>query len=364
MKILSLSLDKSILDKSSPLAVRAADLGDLVEKYVVIVPAGRDVALALSDKSSVFGVSGGWKVIKLTKIYRLAKRLFGQVAFDVVTSQDPYFLGFVAAKLAKKFSVGLEIQVHGWEKFSGLRKFVARRNLAQAKAVRCVSRRLKKQLINELGVAEEKITVVPIFSEKSQIPNSKSQNLKTEENNKFIFLTVGRLVPVKNIGRQIEALAEISKKHPNAELWVVGEGPERNNLKFKIENLKLGEKVKLLGQKSAEELAELYETVDAFVLTSDNEGWGLAVIEAASFGLPIIMADVGCAGEVIKDGISGIILPPDDKKFLARAMTQILSDESLRRNLGVAARHAVAALPDKEQTYRLYLQSWQKAAIK
>ncbi len=361
MKILSLSLDKSILDKTSPLAARAIELGILVEKYAVIVLADEDVALALSDKTMVFGVGGGNKITKLIKIYRLAKQLSSRLTFDVITSQDPYFLGFIGAKLARKFSVGLEIQVHGWEKFSGLRKFLVRRATAQAGVVRCVSQRLKKQLINELGVAEEKITVVPIFADLAG--GNREPSIRKNEN-KFIFLTVGRLVSIKNIGRQIEALAEIAKKYPIAELWIAGDGPEQDKLKARSEKLKIAEKVKFLGMKNHKELGQIYQQADAFLLTSKHEGWGLAVIEAAGFGLPIIMADVGCAGEVIKDGISGIVLPSNNKKSLAQAIIRILDDADLRENLGAAAQQAAAALPGKEQTYRLYLQSWKKALAK
>ena len=75
--------------------------------------------------------------------------------------------------------------------------------IPRASAIRCVSQRLKKQLINEFGVKEEKITVAPIFSNiKSKILNLPAgeaglKSKKLESNDKFIFLTVGRLVPVK-----------------------------------------------------------------------------------------------------------------------------------------------------------------------
>ena len=88
----------------------------------------------------------------------------------------------------------------------------------------------------------------------------------------------------------------------------------------------------------------------------------MAVIEAASFDLPIIMTDVGCAGEVIKNEESGLIIPIGDRQSLVRAMEILLRDESLRQRIGDGARQAAAALPSKQEILNLYLASWQKAA--
>ncbi|PIT95637.1 hypothetical protein COT96_00110, partial [Candidatus Falkowbacteria bacterium CG10_big_fil_rev_8_21_14_0_10_38_22] len=185
----------------------------------------------------------------------------------------------------------------------------------RADAIRTVSQRLKKQLIEEFGVAEGKITVVPIYVE-SRIKNYELRIKNNSE--KFIFLTVGRLVPVKNINLQIEVMEEIVEslklkvKSLRIELWIVGSGPERKNYELRITNYELGKNIKLLGRK--DNLDEYYNSADAFLLTSNSEGWGLSVIEAAAHGLPIIMTDVGLAGEVIKNNESGLVIPVGDKE--------------------------------------------------
>ena len=70
-----------------------------------------------------------------------------------------------------------------------------------------------------------------------------------------------------------------------------------------------------------------------FLLTSNYEGWGMAVVEAASLGLPIIMTDVGCAGELIKNKESGIVIPVNNQSKLEEAMIRIINDENLRKEL-------------------------------
>ncbi len=355
MKILSLGLDNSILNKFSVLAGRTVEYGGLVEKYAVIVPNNKNEKITLSEKVIVYGSGGNNKLTQFLKIYQLAKKLLAEENFNMLTVQDQYYLALFGSFLAKKYKFGLEIQVHGFEKYYGLRKIIFNYVLPRANSIRCVSQRLKNQLIKEFNIKEEKITVVPIFVD---IINTPTLQKKNKAGN-FIFLTVSRLVKVKNIGVQIEAMKEVIKKYPKVELWIIGDGPEKNNYELQIKNYKLEKNVKLFGWKN--ELDKYYEKADAFLLTSNAEGWGMAVIEAAGYGLPIIMTDVGCAGEVIKNNESGFVIPVGDKQKLAEAMVKITEDENLRKKLGENAKLAVSQLPTKEKILDLYKKSWEKA---
>ena len=358
MKILNLSLDKSILDKNSKAATRIVEYGDLADRYIIVVPDKDYKEIRLSEKVFVYGSGGNNKIFQLINVYRTAKKLLRHGKFDVITVQDQYYLALVGRILAKKFKIGLELQIHGFEKYSGLRKIIADFAIPRANAVRCVSQRLKKQISKEFGVVEEKITVAPIYSESVKFIKSKVHKVDNE-NNKFVFLTVGRLVAVKNIGLQIRAMAEAVKKYPNAELIIVGDGPERKKLELKIKNLKLQNYIKLLGWQNNPD--EFYSQADAFLLTSDYEGWGMVAVEAANYGLPIIMTNVGCAGELIENEKSGLVVPVNNQIKLEEAMVRIIKDDSLRKKLAEGALSATKKLPSKEETLALYKQSWEKA---
>lgn len=366
MKILSLGLDNSILNKTSVLAGRIVSYGELVEKYAVVVPAPIKEKTELSAKAVAYSSGGENKFVQLINTYFLAEKLFKENQFDVITVQDQYFLALVGWLLKKKLNAGLEIQVHGWEKYYGLRKLIAKYVLPRADAVRCVSQRLKKQLVSEFGVQEANLTVVPIYVEvKGDQALGGAAGLKVESkmaDGKFIFLTVGRLAPVKNIGLLIKALAEVVKQHPRAELWLVGDGPERERLRVEIKKSEVDSRVKFLGFEK--DVSRFYARADAFALVSDAEGWGMAVIEAAGFGLPIIMTDVGCAGEVIKNNDSGLVVTVGSLGELVNAMEALLKNEELRRKLGQGARKALEKLPSKEKTLELYLESWNRAAAR
>ena len=365
MKILSISLDNSVLNTKSALAKRTVEYGDLVEKYCVVAPNKINCKVELSEKVQVYGVKSVNKILGLINIVKLAKKLIKREQFDIITAQDQYYLALIGFLLSKRFKIGLEIQVHGFEKYYGLRKLIAKFVLPRANAVRAVSQRLKKRLMDEFGVDEGRITVVPIYADTGNL-KFEIGNLGNEYRDKFIFLTVGRLVPVKNIEMQIKAIKNLKLRITNyelrikdLELWIVGDGPEMGNLKLEIRNLGLENNIKLFGWQS--DVDEFYGKADAFLLTSNSEGWGMAVIEAGSYGLPIIMTDVGCAGEVVHDGESGIVIPVGDQKKLEEAMMKLIQDRELRKRLGENARQAVIKLPSKDKILELYKESWGKA---
>ena len=106
---------------------------------------------------------------------------------------------------------------------------------------------------------------------------------------------------------------------------------------------------------------KFYSQADAFLLTSDYEGWGMVAVEAASYGLPIIMTDVGCAGELIENEKSGLVVPVNNQVRLEEAMVRIINDDNLRKKLAEVAISVVKKLPSKEETMALYKQSWEKA---
>jgi glycosyltransferase involved in cell wall biosynthesis len=364
MKILNLGLDNSVLNQNSALAGRVVEYGELVEKYTIIVPSRENKTVDLSERVRAVGAGAVNKFFSVLSLYWNCRKLLKVESYNIITVQDQYYLGLVGLFLAKKHNLGLEIQVHGFEKYGGLRKIIARYILPRADAVRVVSRRLEKQLIDEFGIDARKITVVPVYIDINQKSKIKNQNDNSKCKDKFIFLTVGRLVTVKNIEMQIRAMKELKIKSEKlkVELWIVGDGPERENHELRIKNYELENNVKMFGWR--DDLDKFYSQADAFLLTSNSEGWGMAVIEAASFGLPIIMTDVGCAGEVIKDGESGLVIPVGDQKALEESMIKLINDEQLRKKLGEGARQAVMNLPNKEETLKLYKKSWELAKIK
>ncbi len=346
MRVLNFSLDKSIADSASLAGHRIAALSRAAGEVVALAPKGDN------------------KLREFLRIWREANVLFRTQKFDLITVQDTAYLAFLAYLLARRFKIPLEVQVHGFERLHGVRKIIAGVVLRRADKIRVVSERLKRKLEALSPKLEGKIYELPVYTQiEPPLQGRTEKGLtffptqgQTLKSPTFTFLTVGRLVPVKNITLQIRVFARIAKEFPNARLVIVGDGLEMPYLKLNAKRLTLNASVIFEGRQ--ENLKRYYQDADAFLLTSDSEGWGVAVTEAAAFGLPIIMTDVGLAGEFIKNNENGIVIPAGDEDALVSAMRRVMEDAGLRARLGAAARRSFLALPSKEEQIQKQVEQW------
>ena len=352
MKVLILGLDSSVLDKTSKLTSRIVGLSKLVEELHIITPNKKNKKTILSPKATAHGIKTSNKIIGIFRIYKYANKLIAKNDIHLISAQDQYFLALVAYLLARRYKLGLEIQVHGFEKYFGIRKIIAQYILPRANAVRCVSLRLQDQLIKDFGVSKEKITTIPITP-----PIISEKKIVNKASDPFIFLAVSRLVPVKNIPLLIEAFKDVCKKE-KALLWLVGDGPERRKIEELIRREKLEKRVIMHGWQ--DNLEKYYEKSDAFVLASNKEGWGMVIVEAAAHGLPIVMTDVGCAHEFVHHDKSALISPVGDMQTFAANMQSVLSNKNLRQKLAKSAQIAYNKLPGQSESLKKYKASWQK----
>jgi glycosyltransferase involved in cell wall biosynthesis len=173
-----------------------------------------------------------------------------------------------------------------------------------------------------------------------------------------VLLFVGRLTEIKRPDRLLEAFSLVRAKVPSAVLLFAGEGELFE--KTKVDASHFGESVRFLGWRS--DLALLFAATDVAVLSSDNEGMPVTLIEASMAGVPCITTDVGSAREVVLDGKTGFVVDTNAKS-LADAAIEILSNRELRDEMGNAARYhtesrfVVARLvQDHVDLYRLLLK--------
>ena len=354
LRILNISLDRSMLAADSPVVKRIIGYSKLSEFYTVLTPAEKNQEVKINNNLKIVGVGFKNKIIGLGKIFLAANKLIRDDKCNLISVQDQYYLGLVGLLLARKYKIGLEIQVHGIEKYGGLRKIVAHYILPRADAVRTVSGRLKRYLLDS-KVDESKITVVPVYAGEIKTIKDKEYNLK----NPAVILTICRLVPVKNIELQLRALADLKKENLAVELWIVGGGPKKKKLKELSHELNLEPYVKFWGWQK--DIENFYNQADLFLLTSYAEGWPLVIVEAAQYGLPIIMTDVGSAGELIVNNESGLIIPVNDQNALTQSIKTLLADQNLRKKLGKTAQQKTGEQLTWQQILGLYKNSWDKA---
>ena len=367
MKVLSISLDRKILDENSKNFQRQKEYAQLVNELHIVV-FSKDPQKLSSGNLFIYGSGGNNKASRFLKSHKKARQILKNKNLKdwLITTQDLFFSGLLGYLLKRKFSIKLHVQIHTdflskyfrqESLYNFFQYFLGKFIVKKADSFRAVSERIKQGLIN-LRVNKDKITVVPIYTS-LEIRNPKSE---IRNRNKFIFLTVGRLVAVKNIGLQIRAMAEIVKQHKDTELWIVGEGKERKKLELLTKKLKIKSNIKFLGWQ--DNLEKFYRQADVFLLTSNYEGWPRVVVETAFFNLPIIITDFSSAGEFIVNNENGIIIPINDLPSLKRTMIGLLEDKELRRRLGENAKKVILGLPNKEQTLKLYKKSWDTATKK
>ncbi len=151
--------------------------------------------------------------------------------------------------------------------------------------------------------------------------------------------TVGRLEPRKGTATLIAALATLRAGGRDASLVVVGDGPLRSELVATAARLGLASHVQMLGDRA--DIEDILAAVDVFVLPSRTEGMSNALLEAMAMALPVVATAVGGTPEVIAEGESGLLVPPDDPSAMAAATARLLDDRPSAARLGAAARQAV-----------------------
>jgi glycosyltransferase involved in cell wall biosynthesis len=166
---------------------------------------------------------------------------------------------------------------------------------------------------------------------------------------------VGRLVPIKRLDVLLHAFAA-ARARQGLRLAVVGDGPNRPELERLAAKLSLGERVRFLGFRDGVE--EIAAGTDIAVMSSDNEGTPVWLIEAAAAGVPLLGTDVGGVADVVAPG-TGRVVPAGDAVGLARELTSMAADPKGRSEMGRAARrhvrerfHAARLVADVDRLYR------------
>lgn len=154
--------------------------------------------------------------------------------------------------------------------------------------------------------------------------------------NRRTLLAVGRLGPEKGFDRLIDAFAAVSQKYPDWDLAIVGDGTERDALEQQRGHLGLNTRIFLPGR--AGNVGDWYEAANLFALTSLFEGFPNVLIEAMAHGLPAISVDCNTGPrDVIRSGENGLLVPPADSSALQEALARLMSNDTLRHEMSLAA---------------------------
>ena len=286
------------------------------------------------------------------------------------------FLGRTAALLAVRPRPVLVHTFHGHvlEGYFGPAKTRVYRDLERILGRRTdrlvgVSERTVDDLVR-LGVApREKFEVVRLgldlepFARVDEATRAAQRAELGIADDQVLLTFVGRVVPIKRVDRLLEAFALVRSSVQGVHLAVVGDGEIRGELEELATQLGVDSAVSFLGYRR--DLSAIAAASDVAVLSSDNEGTPVSLIEAGAAGRPAVSTDVGGVAEVVT-AESGLLVPPEDVRGLAEAITRLAEDAGLRRAMGESARAHVLGrysvdrlIGDIDALYRTLLQPMQ-----
>lgn len=197
----------------------------------------------------------------------------------------------------------------------------------------------KEQALEE-GISDNKIKIIyngidpQLFSQKF---TCESQPISDKD--KFIILSVGRLVEQKGHAYLIDSALKVLETFPNAIFYLAGDGPLFNTYKSKINDLGLSGKFVLLGNRN--DIPKLLAESDLFVFPSLYEGLPISLLEALASGVPVICSAIPAVSDFICDGQNGKLVPVCDSKALATGIIELLIDEPLRTMFSLNGRKLI-----------------------
>lgn len=241
------------------------------------------------------------------------------------------------------------LTVHGPAEFYDVARERLPEKVTEASFVISISDFARSQLMVHVEEAEwSKIEVVHCGVRPADFPALQ----RSREDGEINLLSVGRLAPMKGQALLVEAVAELARRGVPARLTVVGEGPKREVIERLVEDLGVADRVVLAGAVGQDAIPGYYAEADVFCLSSFAEGVPVVLMEAMASSLPVVAPRLMGIGELVDDGVSGLLVRPGRADELAAALETLTRDPDLRRRMGDAGRRKVAEEFDLDRSAR------------
>jgi glycosyltransferase involved in cell wall biosynthesis len=188
--------------------------------------------------------------------------------------------------------------------------------------------------LRERGIVGEEIAVIPNGVDLLRfVPPPQGRRFSEPT-----ILYLGRLKRYKGVELILRSVARLREGSIPVRLLIAGKGDHLDSLRGLQADLGLGDMVTFLGYVSEEEKVRLLQQSWVHVLTSQKEGWGISILEAAACGTPTVASDSDGLRDAVQDGRTGLLVPHGDVDALSMALSRLLGDEEGREKMGVAAR--------------------------
>lgn len=248
--------------------------------------------------------------------------------------------GILGAIICTIFRIPLIISVHAGDIFPLKNKFL--KSIAKYALEHCdyctVNSTYTKKAVLNISNNIKKIEIIPMGVDLTLFTSKKTKQYKLSSKNPQI-LTVGRLAEKKGFKYLIRAMVHVVNKFRNAELRIIGAGPEKNRLISLSRDLYISDSIIFEGEIENRYLPKYYLSSDIFVLpsiiteTGDTEGLGVVILEALSCNTPVIASNVGGIPDIIIHNKTGLLVKQKNVKDLSSTIIKLLRNEKLRMKL-------------------------------
>ena len=359
----------------------APDLGGMARRHVELCRRfgdGEDTAMSVSTVASrsaeAFDAREDYKIYRQPFPFERANRFSNQVrwahwltsskspAYDVLHCGNIRPTGYAVRWANRKLGKPYLVYVNGGDLLrerrkadrSAVKKRTGRSIFANASGIVATSKwvaELASSVMNQLGVeAPPPVAALDLGTDPLHFNPSRDTGALRRRwgvGDAPIVLTVARLVPHKGQDMGIRAIAQLARDFPALRYIMVGEGHDEARLRALAKDLGVTDKVGFVGAMRDDELPEAYATSTIYLGASrvdkaiNVEGFGISFLEAAASGVPSVAGDSGGVRSAVRDGETGIVVPPTDVDAIADALRALLLNPSRRAEMGGAARRAV-----------------------
>lgn len=284
-----------------------------------------------------------------------ALRLHRRERFDLLHAHWAIPGGAIASLVSFLTQLPLVITLHGSDVYvaehNALYAAAARLGFYKACRVTAVSQDLCTRA-QALGLDANKTLVIPPGPEVNRYQHGNRERMRTRWGLPLsvpVIGALGRLVYKKGFGHLISAMRFVLATFPDAYCVIGGDGDLREELIAQARRIKVSERIIFVGPVAWEDTPDYYASCDVVAVPSvidaagNVDGLPLVLLEAMASGTPVVASCVGGIPDVVRDGLTGLLVPPGDEEALGAALVRVLQDTSLRATLGAQAQQEISA---------------------
>lgn len=308
----ALYLHKGMLDRGIKTHLFCREKG----KFCDILTDVNHTELPLKNEIDIFSAN---------KIAKFAKNN----NYNIIISHSSHALsiGLLAAMLYTKLKVIAIRRVD----FNLSNNYLSRKkyNSKHLKKIVCISDAIKEIMLNN-NINENKLTVIKSGIDLYRLKGGNSQKIKDELclRDNFIIGTIASFADHKDYPNLLNAISLVVKKYKKVKFLLVGDGELKEKCEDMADNLNILRYIHFLGYR--EDIADIINTFDLFVMPSKMEGLGTSVLDAMSVGLPVVSTDAGGITEAVLNGNNGIVVQKQNPEQLSYAILKLINDKDLR----------------------------------